>query len=153
MKTTTAALAAALTFSMAAPLSGQDTEAPQFPQTLIVASFICPMASIGDIAEAYEAQFKPVDDELVAEGALAGAGLYFHAWGDEWNVHYYRLGNELTEMMEAIQAGGQRVFAQNPEWQETAGPFGICTAHKDNIYVFGPGTGRPGMFSPAGGGN
>jgi hypothetical protein len=86
----------------------------------------------------------------VAEGKLVGAGLFFHQWADEWNVNYFRTGHDLNEMLEAVAEVGRRIAERNPELADGPGPFAVCTAHKDGIYGFGPGTGRS---APADGGN
>jgi hypothetical protein len=152
MRTTTLALTAVLTTGLASPMTAQE-EAPAPPQVLIVASFVCPMTTVADIARDYETYTKPVEQELVAEGALASAGLYFHAFADEWNVNHYRLGYDIGDMLDAMQTVNQRVVERNPEREGGAGPFAACTAHKDNIYGFGPGTGRPDVFTEENGGN
>ena len=154
MKITPLALAAALATLVGSPLAAQEADEPEAPQVLIVASWICPQTAIADIARNYETYTKPIEEELVAEGGgLAGAGLYFHTWADEWNVNYYRLGYDIGDMLDAMQTVGQRVVERNPELQDEPGPFAACTEHKDGIYGFGPGTGRPDMFTEDGGGN
>lgn len=153
MRTTPLALVAALTAGLALPLAAQEADDPGPPQFLMVSSYVCPMNIIGDIGRDYEAYTKPVEQELIAEGVFGGAGLYFHVWADEWNVNYYRLGYDLGDMLEGVQTVNQRVTERNPELADEPGLFAACTAHKDNIYGFGPGAGRPDMFTEPGGGN
>lgn len=121
-----------------AALHAQDDDAP--PQVLSVSSYVCPQSSISDIAENYDTYTRPVEDELVTEGMLLGAGLFFHAWADEYNVNYYRVAPSMAGLFEAVAEVGRRVTEQNPELADGPGPFAVCTAHKDNIYFMGPST-------------
>lgn len=153
MRIATLALAATLTACLASPLTGRETDEPGPARILMVGSFICPGPAIQEIGRFYESTLKPVEEEVVAEGALVSTGLYFHTWGDEWNVHYYRIGYDLGDMLDGITTVNQRVQERNPELQGEPGPFAVCTAHKDNIYGLGPGTGRPDVFTEDAGGN
>lgn len=153
MRTVPLAFVAALATGLALPLAGQEAETAGPPQFLMVSSYVCPMNVIGDIGRNYEAHTKPVEQELIAEGVFGGAGLYFHVWADEWNVNYYRLGYDIADMLAGVQTVNQRVMERNPDLQGEPGPFAACTAHKDNIYGFGPGTGRPDVFTEPGGGS
>jgi hypothetical protein len=154
MRTATLVLAVTVSTGLVLPLTAQETEAPGPPQFLMVASYVCPMGAIADIARSYETYTKPVEQEMVAEGGvLASAGLYFHFWSDEWNVNYFRLGYDAGDMLAAAQTVNQRVLERNPELRGEPGPFAACTAHKDNIYGFGPGTGRPDVFTQGSEGN
>ena len=72
---------------------------------------------------------------------MASAGLFFHAWADEWNVNYYRTGYDIGGLIDAIAEVGARVQEAHPELADGPGPFAVCTAHKDNIYFLGPRTG------------
>lgn len=148
-----AALASLLAAPLAAPLAAQEAGAPEAPQFLMVSSYVCPMDAIADIGRHYEQYTKPVELELIEEGVFGGAGLYFHVWADEWNVNYYRLGHDIGDMLTGVQTVNQRVMERNPDLQGELGPFAACTQHKDNIYGFGPGTGRPDVFTNDGGGN
>lgn len=153
MRFPTLALTAALTTGLVAPLAAQETPAPEGPRFLLVASFVCPLNSVAEIARTYEATMKPVEEELVAEGVIASAGLYFHAYSDEWNVHHFRIGYDPGDLLEAAGTANQRMLARNPELRDDMAGLGACTAHKDNIYGFGPGTGRPDLFTETNGGN
>lgn len=151
MRTAALALVAALTAGIALPLAAQETDGPGAPTVLMVSSYVCPMNAIADIARNYETYTKPIELELVEEGVFGGAGLYFHNWSDEWNVNYYRLGYDIGDMLDGIQTVNQRVVQRHPELADDPGPFAACSAHKDNIYGFGPATGRPDMFTEGGG--
>lgn len=153
MRFITLALAAALNAGTFLPVAAQEEAAPAPPSFILVASFVCPLSAVADIGRNYEAFMKPVEEEMVAEGVLASAGLYFHAFADEWNVHHFRLGYDPGALIEAAGTANQRMLERNPELRGEMGGFGVCTAHKDNIYGFGPGTGRPDIFTETAGGN
>ena len=130
-------LAAFLALLVAAPLAAQDDDGP--PNVLSISSYVCPQSAMGDIADAYDTDTRPIEDELVAEGMLLNAGLYFHAWADEYNVNYYRIAPDIPTLLEAIAEVGNRFAERNPD-ADGPGPFAVCTAHKDGIYFMGPST-------------
>ena len=143
------ALLFALVMAVPTTLVAQEEESP--PATVLtISSYQCPQAAIADITEAYDQFTRPVEEELVEEGTLVSAGLFFHQWADEWNVNYYRTGYDLSEVLEAVAEVGRRVTERNPELADGPGLFAACTAHKDGIYSFGAGTGRT---TPPDGGN
>lgn len=131
-----------LTLGLALPATAlaqeQDDDGPG--GVLSISSWQCPQASIGDIAEAYDTYTRPVEDQMIVEGKMMGAGLYFHAWADEWNVNYYRIAPTMDGLLAAVAEVGERVVEANPELADDPGPFAVCTAHKDNLYFMGPTT-------------
>ena len=153
MRLTTLALVVAVSAGTVAPLAAQEAAAPANPRFLLVGSFICPLSAVGSIAQTYEATMKPIEEELVAEGVIAAAGLYFHAFSDEWNVHHFRVGYDPGDLIAAAATATQRLIARHPDQEDDLSGFGGCTAHKDNIYGIGPGTGMPDLFSGTNGGN
>ena len=122
------------------PLAAQDDDDDGPAGVLSISSYVCPQSAIGDIAEDYDANTRPIEDELVTEGRLMSAGLFFHAWADEYNVNYYRIAEDIPTLLAAIAEVGQRFQAQNPDQADGPGPFAQCSQHKDNIYFMGPST-------------
>ncbi|MDH3456666.1 MAG: hypothetical protein OER90_07455 [Gemmatimonadota bacterium] len=100
----------------------------------------CPPALVGDIAAAYDSLIRPIEQELVNEGLMYGAGMFFHQWGDEYNVNWYRLGQDRDQVFDAIDEIGRRMEQRHPD---APNQFEECTAHKDNIYWWGPRTSPP----------
>ena len=120
----------------------QDEEDEERESTILsISSYQCPNSAIADISARYDSITRPVEEELVAEGMMASAGLFFHAWADEWNVNYYRTGYDIGGLIAAVAEVGTRIAAANPDAADAPGLFAVCTAHKDNIYFFGPRTG------------
>ncbi|GMR14354.1 MAG: hypothetical protein BMS9Abin29_2605 [Gemmatimonadota bacterium] len=135
---------AILVLSLAVPSTAmaQEDDAEDREATILsISSYQCPNSAIAGIASNYDSLTRPVEEELVAEGKMASAGLFFHAWADEWNVNYYRTGYDIGSLVDAIAEVGTRVREANPDLGDGPGPFAACTAHKDNIYFFGPRTG------------
>lgn len=133
----------------APPAAAQEEESPS-ATVLMISYYQCPQSAIAEISESYDQYVRPVEEEFVEQGALAGAGLFFHWWADEWNVNYFRTGYDISDMLQAVQDVNATVVERNPELEDQPGPFAVCTAHKDGIYNFGPGTNRT---PPADGGS
>ena len=133
---------AILALGLALPATAMAQEEEDRPSTILsISSYQCPQSDIGTIAASYDSITRPVEEELVAEGKMASAGLFFHIWADEWNVNYYRTGYDIGDLIDAIAEVGTRVAAAHPDLANAPGLFATCTAHKDNIYGFGPRTG------------
>lgn len=129
--------AVSLTLLFAAPLGLQaqeDQEDADQPMVLSISAWICPPNSLQEIAEDYETYTQPVEKELIDEGMLVNSGLFFHAWGDEWNLQYFRIAPTMDGLFEVVEEVTSRVNERHPELADEAGPFSVCTAHKDNIY-------------------
>lgn len=139
----TIAVALAMLAFGALPATAQQDADDAPPPVLSISSWVCPQGAIGDIAEDYDTNTRPIEDELVAEGLMISAGLYFHAWADEYNVNYYRVAPDLESLFAAIQEVGTRFAARNPDQEPGPGPFAVCAQHKDNIYFMGPSTNDP----------
>lgn len=135
---------AALVLLVSAPhaLQAQEEEPADPPAILSISAWICPQDALQDIAEDYETYTQPVEKELIDEGMLLNSGLFFHAWGDEWNLNYYRIAPTMDGLFEAVAEVGNRVDERHPELADQAGPFAVCSAHKDNIYWMPTSTAR-----------
>ncbi len=137
---TVAILALGLAFPATA-MAQEDDDEDRVATILSISSYQCPNSAIAGISSGYDSITRPVEEELVAEGKMASAGLFFHAWADEWNVNYFRTGYDIGGLIDAIAEVGSRVAEANPDLADGPGPFAACTAHKDGIYFFGPRTG------------
>ena len=130
------AVAVLLVVLTPAATSGQQQQ-DSVPRALLISSWICPQAEIARIAAAYDSITRPIEEELVRAGRMAGAGLFFHDWADEWNVNYYRLAMNRAQAFDAIAEVGRLTEERHPNAPNV---FASCTAHKDNIYFWGPRT-------------
>ena len=133
-----------LAAGLALPATAMAQEENRRATILTISSWQCPQSDIESIAANYDSITRPIEDELVAEGKMESAGMFFHIWADEWNVNYFRTGYDLNSLLDMIAEVGTRVAAAHPELNDAPDPFGACTAHKDGIYGFGPRTGDSG---------
>ena len=118
----------------------QDNQDEELPRAMFISQWICPQDAIQEISQSYDSITNPVEQELVNEGLMYGAGMFFHSWGDEWNVNWYRIGQDNAAVFSALQEVGRRV---NERHEDPPNLFAECTAHKDNIYFWGPRTAPP----------
>ncbi|MGH7477909.1 MAG: hypothetical protein ACRELD_16735 [Longimicrobiales bacterium] len=134
------AVAAALTLvGTVAPAAAQE---PMEAQYIVTRSFQCSPQGGG---VAWLQAWRPVVQEMIAEGRFLDYGILTHAWGDEWNVNDYFVVTDLDgffgSFTELVRRVGERDLAppmvENEEGEMVERrPFGqICTTHKDNIYA------------------
>ncbi len=71
---------------------------------------------------------------MVDAGQWQSAGVFYHAWADEWNVNYYYLGKDIPTILEGWQQFQDAMPDEAPDLTDW------CTAHKDGFYQFGRGT-------------
>lgn len=124
----------ALVSLLVAPVMVHAQEQADQPMILSISSWVCPQSEIEAISETYRTYSQPIEKELIDEGMLVNTGLYFHAWGDEWNVNYFRIAPTLEGLLAAVSEVGRRVNERHPELADGPNPFAVCSAHKDNIY-------------------
>ena len=126
------------------PLAGhaqeQEEEEQQLARALFVSQWQCPPGDMSKISQFYDSLTVPIEQELVNEGLLYGSGMFFHQWGDEWNVNWYRIGMDRNAVFDALDEIGRRM---EERYGDVENPLASCTAHKDNIYWWGPRTMPP----------
>jgi hypothetical protein len=132
-------LLTALTLALLIPVGAQAQDA-ELPRGMFVSQWQCPQAEIATIGQVYDSLIRPIEQELVTEGTFYGAGMFFHQWGDEWNVNWYRLAQDRDAVFDAIAEVSRRLQERHPD---RPNQFASCTAHKDNIYFWGPRTTPP----------
>ncbi len=130
-------IALALCIAGTAKAYGQGVQDDQLPRALFISQWICPQSVVQEISRSYDSLTVPIEQELVDEGKMFSAGMFFHRWGDEWNVNWYRIGQDNAAVFAALQEIGRRADARHPDAPDR---FAECTAHKDNIYFWGPRT-------------
>lgn len=117
-----------------------ETEEATLPRALFISQWQCPAAALRGIARQYDSLVVPVEQELVNEGKLYGAGMFFHEWGDEWNLNWYRLGENRDQVFAALPEINRRLRERHPD---APNMLESCAAHRDNIYWWGPRTAPP----------
>jgi hypothetical protein len=126
-------------------LGAQEGEEDTLPTGMLVSQWQCPQSAVSAISQVYDSLWVPIEQELVNEGLLFGTGMFFHQWGDEWNVNWYRLGQDRDAVFAALDEGGRRFNERHPDPPDF---LLVCTAHRDNIYFWGPRTQPPPAGSP-----
>ena len=106
-------------------------------EVFVVSSFKCDFNRIDDIDESWEKEGLPIAQELVAEGMIGAAGVFYHWWGDDWNVHFWTVAEDASAFMAAFAEQNLRTAERFPEGFDI---FEVCTDHKDNIYQLGSST-------------
>jgi hypothetical protein len=92
----------------------------ELPRGLFVSQWQCPQNQIQWISQMYD--------------------MFFHDWGDEWNVNWYRIGQDRSAVFDAVSEVGRRMNERHPDAPNL---FESCRAHRDNIYFWGPRTAPP----------
>lgn len=110
--------------------------------TLVISMYQCDWDRVGDVFDQYAEFQLPVQEALIAEGQLRGAGSFAHAWADEWNVGFYSVAEDIPTFIGAWNETNERVG----QAVEAAGsPENViadaCPVHKDAMYTLGPRTG------------
>jgi hypothetical protein len=82
---------------------------------MFVSQWQCPQAEIATIGQVYDSLIRPIEQELVTEGTFYGAGMFFHQWGDEWNVNWYRLAQDRDAVFDAIAEVSRRLQERHPD--------------------------------------
>lgn len=94
------AFAVAILVCVAAPPAVAQ-ESQELPRGLFVSQWQCPFDQMQRIGQVYDSLWTPIEQALVNEGLLVGAGMFFHDWADEWNVNWYRLGQDRAAVFAA----------------------------------------------------
>ena len=68
---------------------------------------------------------------VVDTGPWTEAGIFYHAWADEWNVNFYYMGEDIA----AIDAGWDAYMASMDDAAPDITEY--CADHKDGFYTFG----------------
>jgi hypothetical protein len=91
---------------------------------LVVSSFKCDYAELGTINSNWEEYWLPVFQELVDEGMIDASGTYYHLWGDEWNVNWYIVSEDVPAFLDAYQEGFRRISTNSGRRRTRQGTVG-----------------------------
>lgn len=95
-----------------------------------ISSWMC--TDVGAVNEAWQDTFLPKAQAVVDAGEWNSAGVFYHTWGSEWNVNFYYIAEDVSQIMEGWQSYVASFSDDDPDITE------YCHAHKDGIYQFGP---------------
>lgn len=102
------------------------------PNFLVVSQNMVKMDQVGLVNQLIDSIGVPVLQELVDEGMLAGFGQFNHVWGDQWNVNFWYVAEDMASFSAAWDEYIKRVGERHP------GSFASIVehfqAHKDNMY-------------------
>lgn len=109
---------------------------------LVISMYQCEFDRIGDVFDQYAEFAIPIQNELIQEGKLRGAGSFAHTWASEWNVGFYWVAEDVKTFIDAWQESNQRVGqAVEAAGSPSSALSEACPVHRDGIYTLGPRTG------------
>lgn len=109
------------------------------PPMLMISSWKCDSGSVGAINEDWEAGGMASAQTAITDGQWVSAGVFYHDWSDEWNVHFWAVGEDEAHLID-----GQ--YASNDAYEAATGEDGglnlwdHCSEHKDGFYQLAQGT-------------
>lgn len=110
--------------------------------TLVISMYQCDFDRIGDVFDQYAEFSLPVQEALIQEGQLRGAGTFAHTWASEWNVGFYWVAEDIPTFIGAWQESNQRVGdAVEAAGSPASALAEACPVHRDAMYTLGPRTG------------
>ena len=123
-------------------LLGEKSLAQDSEQPLLITSFnMVSMSDIGKVNKMVDSIFTPILKELVDEEMIYSFGQFNHSWGDEWNVIYWYVAEDIPAFVSAFSELFSRAEERHPSsFDQFAG---WCFEHKDSMYSVGPQTGPP----------
>jgi len=126
-------LAAAATAAVRADApSPASPSAQSAPPIVVMGSYKCDRARVGEVDEYVRSVQAPVMQAMVEEGWLLDWGYLAHHYGDEWNRVVYYVSATLARHVEFSAEVTGRLAAARPG---EVSPFTrLCFEHKDNIY-------------------
>ncbi len=106
-------------------------------QILVYQQNKCDMAQVEELRAFTDSALVPIWQEFVDEGKIMAAHSAYHLWGDEWNVVYWVIAEDLASLTEATSAMMGRFYERHPDGVKLW--FDACFEHKDSIYYMGGG--------------
>ncbi|MDH3457776.1 MAG: hypothetical protein OER90_13135 [Gemmatimonadota bacterium] len=104
-------------------------------QTMVLQQNKCDMGKVGTIRAFVDSAFVPIAQELVNEGKIMGFHSAFHAWGDEWNVVYIYVAEDIPAFLNAFGEAFSRMTERYPEAMPMMRDW--CFEHKDSFLSMG----------------
>lgn len=114
--------------------AGEDGAETEDPPMLAISSWKC--TDVAAVNEAWDGAYLPKAQAVVDAGEWMSAGVFYHAWADEWNVNFYYIAEDIPQILEGWQSYIQSFDEDSPDITE------YCTAHKDGFYGFGKSVGE-----------
>lgn len=120
-----------------APPAATAQEGPR-PNVVAMSEWKCPIGNIGEAVEISNAVSRPIHQEMVDEGLIVGWNILTHLYGDEWNLIFVTLAEDIDSAIESGREFQRRaqergMNAQGDRFIE------LCPYHRDNIYSISHG--------------
>ena len=104
-------------------------------QTLVLQQNKCESGKVGAIRAFADSAFVPIAQELVNEGKIMGFHSAFHSWGDEWNVVYMYVAEDIPTFLSAFGEAFSRMVERYPDAMPMMQDW--CFEHKDSFLSMG----------------
>lgn len=132
------AIAAAMLWPATAVAQDQaEAEEDSYPM-LMISSWQCDFGDMGELAEDWDTRAINAAQAAIEGGAWQDAGVFYHAWADEWNVNYWAFGEDVAALIEGNTARNDAYGEMYPD--DGLNLWDHCSGHKDGFYWMGPWT-------------
>lgn len=115
------------------------------PPMLMISSWKCNWSDMEAIGDDWSESGIKAARSAIDNGLWGQAGVFYHAWADEWNVHYWATGKDIPALIEGQEASNA---AYEEMYGEGLSLWDHCSEHKDSFYweaqYAGGGTEPPG---------
>lgn len=128
--------AVALAFATALVWPGAGVAEDDTPPMLMISSWRCDFGEMDTLAEDWSTRGVNAARRAADDGSWMSAGVFYHAWADEWNVNYWAVGESIPELIAGQEACNEAFDEMYPDAPDL---WDMCSEHKDGFYQFGTG--------------
>ena len=126
------ALAFAAAFIWPAAVAAQEDEGT--PPMLMISSWKCDWSKMSSVGEDWDTRGMNAAQAAVDNSGWYAAGVFYHSWSDEWNVHYWATGEDIPALLEGQDASNEVYDEMYPDAPSL---WDWCSEHKDGFYQLG----------------
>jgi len=130
-------LALAAAFIWPGAVVAQEEDGDETPPMLVISSWKCDFGNMGDIGEDWDMRAINAAQSAVDSSPWMSAGVFYHAWADEWNVNYWAVAEDIPALLEGQEANNAAYEEMYPDGLDQ---WEVCSEHKDNFYQLGEST-------------
>jgi hypothetical protein len=131
------AFAAAFIWPAAVVAQEEQEEDEGTQPMLVISSYKCDWSKMSDIGEEWDNYGLNAAQSAVDNGPWNAAGVYYHAWGDEWNVNYWAIAEDIPALLEGQAMSNSAYSEMYPDAPDVGAS---CAPHRDNFYQLGAST-------------
>ena len=108
-------------------------EGTERPNVVAFSEWKCPVGNLGEALDIVESISRPIHQELIDEGMITGWSVLTHLYGDEWNLIFVTLAEDLDSAVASSTEFNRRVSDRG--MGEQGDRFvELCPYHRDNVY-------------------